>query len=257
MRKFNKSGVAFFVLLMFVSAMISNVFSQSPQSEEKGLKLLEEGELLYKTFKYEEALEKYREAFSLLKSKSNLVRFFLDISQAYYALGDEANTKIMLKKIFELERGKELNPDNYPKGYIKIFLDTKIESSSENVKPDAIGKEGIDKGKKRLPLALIIGGAVVVSVVLAYIIFSKKDNATEKFTLTVTKGTGVLGSPDSGTFTFNKGEIASYNYSLEIDYLFYDLVVKLDGNVVSATGNITMDRNHTLSASAVGFWKKK
>jgi hypothetical protein len=57
--------------------------------------------------------------------------------------------------------------------------------------------------------------------------------------------------------SFNKGEIASCNYSLEIDYLFYDLVVRLDGNVVSATGNITMDRNHTLSASAVGFWKKK
>jgi len=258
MKKFNKSGMAILALLIFASAIVSSAFGQIPQSEEKGLKLLEEGESLFKSFKYEEALEKYREAFSYLKSKDSLVRFYLNISQAYYALGDEANTKIMLKKMFELESGKDIDREKYPKGFVKIYLDAKIEFSSESAKPGAVGQEGTGQAKKKLPLPLIIGIAVVVGAVLAYFLFFKKsDNVEEKFTLTVTKGTGVIGSPDSGSYTYVKGAIASYDYGLDFDYLFYDLVVKIDGAAASAKGNITMDKNHTLNASVLGWATKK
>lgn len=257
----NNSGqkaVAVLTLFLFLAAMIPPAFGQSIQSEEKALKLLAEGESLFKSFEYEGALEKYREAFPGLSSKNSLVRFYLDISLAYYALGDEPNAKAMLGKMFELDDRKEIEKENYPKGFFKIYMDVRIENSSQGTFPKAMGQEGKVE-KKKTPWVLIIGGAVVVGAVLIYFLLPKKSATpatAEKFTLTVTKGTGVLGSPNSGTYTYERGAIASYTYSLEIDYLFYDLIVKLDGVEIPISGNITMDRNHTLNASAVGFWKR-
>jgi hypothetical protein len=69
-----------------------------------------------------------------------------------------------------------------------------------------------------------------------------------EYTLNVTKGNGVNGTPNSGTFTYNEGDTVNYSYSLQSGY--QSLVVKIDGNVVAASGTITMNSNHTLEASA-------
>jgi len=73
-------------------------------------------------------------------------------------------------------------------------------------------------------------------------------SATKVWTLTVTKGTGVNGNPDTGTYTFANGDSTTYSYSLQGGYT--NLVVTLDGNPVAASGNITMNSAHALTATA-------
>jgi hypothetical protein len=67
------------------------------------------------------------------------------------------------------------------------------------------------------------------------------------YTLTVTRGEGVDGTPTSGMTTCEEGIAVTYNYSLQSVYK--NLVVTLDGEAVSASGTITMNRNHTLNSS--------
>jgi len=72
-----------------------------------------------------------------------------------------------------------------------------------------------------------------------------------KYKLTVNKGEGVNGSPESGAVNYNKGEQVSYNYTLQNNYV--NLAVMLDGNPVDPSGTVTMDKDHTLNASAKKF----
>ena len=85
----------------------------------------------------------------------------------------------------------------------------------------------------------MVGGAAVYFLVL------KK----KKYTLTVTVGEGVTGTPAAGTSTNEKGTVVNYNYSLQSGY--NDLSVTLDGAPVAASGTVTMNANHTLEAKAV------
>jgi hypothetical protein len=74
--------------------------------------------------------------------------------------------------------------------------------------------------------------------------------AEEKSTyfLNVTKGGGVNGTPETGSWGWQEGQTATYNYSLQSGYV--TLEVKLDGEVVAASGTIPMYTNHTLQATA-------
>lgn len=71
---------------------------------------------------------------------------------------------------------------------------------------------------------------------------------TGTYTLSVWLGTGVEGSPKTGEYSYSQGESVSYEYKLITGY--FDLTVTLDGEKVSATSSINMDRNHTLNASS-------
>jgi|GEM_PF-994669 len=100
----------------------------------------------------------------------------------------------------------------------------------------------IKKGKKFpwliVALVVVAGGAAVYFLVL------KK----KKYTLTVTVGEGVTGTPAAGATTNEKGTVINYNYSLQSGY--NDLAVTLDGAPVAASGTVTMNANHTLEAKA-------
>jgi len=74
------------------------------------------------------------------------------------------------------------------------------------------------------------------------------EDTLTTYTLTVSVGEGVTGNPTSGTNSYSEGQSVSYSYSLISGYM--NLVVTLDDQQVDPTGTITMDRNHTLNASA-------
>jgi len=97
--------------------------------------------------------------------------------------------------------------------------------------------------KKRFPWLWVAAGAVVVGVVL-YFTLSKKP----KYKLTVSVGTGVIGTPASGTVTYNKGEKVSYSFKLKDGYK--NLRVYLNGSIVAAMGEIEMNRRHYFIATA-------
>lgn len=70
----------------------------------------------------------------------------------------------------------------------------------------------------------------------------------DRYVLTVSMGTGVSGSPAAGNTTHGAGSLVNYDYATEQGYK--DLEVILDDQAVAESGVITMDRNHTLQASA-------
>ena len=100
----------------------------------------------------------------------------------------------------------------------------------------------VKKGKKFpwliVAVVLVAGGAALYFFVL------KKKN----YTLTVTVGEGVTGTPAAGATTNKKGTAIAYNYALQSGYS--NLVVTLDGAPVAASGTVTMNADHTLAASA-------
>jgi hypothetical protein len=98
------------------------------------------------------------------------------------------------------------------------------------------------KGKKFpwliVALVVIAGGAAV------YFLVVKKKN----YTLTVTVGEGVSGTPAAGSSSNKKGTVVNYDYALQSGYS--DLSVTLDGASVAASGTVTMNADHTLEAKA-------
>jgi hypothetical protein len=97
--------------------------------------------------------------------------------------------------------------------------------------------------KRHFPWLWVIIGAVLIAGGVYYYL-----NYMQKFTLTVTKGEGVVGTPDSGATKYKRGQSIDYSYSLESGY--HNLVVTLDGTAVAASGSVGMKANHTLAASA-------
>ncbi len=100
------------------------------------------------------------------------------------------------------------------------------------------------KKKKKFPWLLVVGGVVVVGVVLYFLVVKKP-----KYDLTVNVGEGITGTPTAGTSQHKKGKSVSYNFSLQSGYS--QLSVKLDGAAVAASGAVTMDQNHSLSATCL------
>lgn len=88
---------------------------------------------------------------------------------------------------------------------------------------------------------LIFSGCVIEKT-------SDDSNPTGQFTLTVSIGTGVSGSPTSGSFNYLEGSLVNYGYSLESGYS--NLQVLIDGSSSPASGSIQMNSNHSLSVSA-------
>jgi outer membrane protein assembly factor BamB len=82
-----------------------------------------------------------------------------------------------------------------------------------------------------------------------------KESNKVTYTLTVTRGQGVDGNPNSGGYTYDSGMTANYSYRALEDY--YGLTVTLDGSPVEAAGTVTMNANHLLVATCLQrvLWK--
>lgn len=122
----------------------------------------------------------------------------------------------------------------------KVFNKERVEKSNRE---KVIEKENPPPGKKKKFPWLWIAGAVVVTAAVILLLTKKP-----KRTLTVSVGEGVDGTPISGATAYKNGASVSYNYTLKSGYS--GLVVRLDGNNVTASGIIKMDKNHTLTVSA-------
>jgi hypothetical protein len=97
--------------------------------------------------------------------------------------------------------------------------------------------------RKRFPWLWVAAGVVVVGVVLYFTVFKKPE-----YKLTVTLGAGVSGTPVAGTFVYKKGKKIHYLYNL--GYGYRAMKVTLDKKEVAASGDFTMDGDHTLSVTA-------
>jgi len=220
--------------------------------EKKGIKLLEEGEKLYQQFKFIEALDKFKEAELLIKSGKHKAGLFLNMSKIYFQLGIMSNTEEMLSEVLRLEPKKKLEKNQFATSFLEMFERLKQELSrkdSEKKTFSVIAKEGEKRKKKKFPLLLVTLGAVAVGVII-YLVTRKAKREekveTNEYVLTVTRGEGVDGSPESGEYIYRDGTTVSYNYQLKTGYSV--LQVLLDNSPVPPEGTVVMDRNHTLTA---------
>lgn len=96
--------------------------------------------------------------------------------------------------------------------------------------------------KKILAISLLF---TILAVTLIHM-GCKKSEETNTYTLTVSIPTGVLGSPETGSYTHDLNDKVDYDYTPDTGYL--NLEVRLDGTVIEPSGTITIEGDHTLKA---------
>lgn len=98
--------------------------------------------------------------------------------------------------------------------------------------------------KKILTITLLL--TILASTILHF--GCKKSKETDSYTVTVSIPSGVVGTPETGTYTHDLNDKVDYEYALDIGYV--DLEVRLDGVTVENTGTITVSQDHVLQAYA-------
>lgn len=232
-------------------------------------------------------IQDYIEKIKLIKKdKQNLAKAYYSLARTYYKVGEEELCDKNLRMVYETysnfrtEESDLIFKDRTEKikkeveGRLRAKkeekraeeVEKKVEVKKEKkpvVKEDIPRKEPVKKvvtkpakkkkKKKKFPvLALALGVGAVVALVVLLAGKKKKSeppqqNQPDRFTLIVSKGAGVNGSPNSGAYSYNKDEEIEYKYTLKKDY--FDLIVELDGDKVSSKGKIIMDSHHNLSVS--------
>ena len=92
---------------------------------------------------------------------------------------------------------------------------------------------------------------ILLSLVLTGLLFfpgCPDNDDTVNYTLTVTVGNGINGTPAAGSYTHSENETVNYNFTAQPGY--GNLAVTLDGAPVASSGAVTMNANHTLDATA-------
>jgi hypothetical protein len=76
------------------------------------------------------------------------------------------------------------------------------------------------------------------------------------YTLTVTLGNGITGTPATGSYPYTENDMVNYSYSAQSGY--GNLAVTMDGVPVANAGVVTMNASHVLAATAMidirGTW---
>jgi hypothetical protein len=80
----------------------------------------------------------------------------------------------------------------------------------------------------------------------------KTSEDLSEFTLTVTVGEGIDGTPATGTYSYKENVVVTYSYSPQVGYR--NLEVTLDGVVVASNGSIPITANHTLTVTAEKYF---
>jgi len=98
--------------------------------------------------------------------------------------------------------------------------------------------------------ARILTSFIFIGIFVGLLIFTgckSTEDATE-YTLTVTLGEGVSGTPAVGNFTYTENDVVTYSYSAQSGY--GNLTVTLDNASIPASGTITITGNHTLNVTS-------
>ncbi|UCH93906.1 MAG: hypothetical protein JSV88_27070 [Candidatus Aminicenantes bacterium] len=254
-KKILKKG-ALVTLFFFICFTVTTQFTFATDED-----ILLKARMLVKKGDFDGAIKELYEVIEKLKvissQKRNLAEAYYLLARVYKIVQMESECKYHLKMALTIYPNFTIEVSD-PQ-LIEMMKQVKAELEKEEQEKAKLEKERQEKEKviekpvekkkkkkKKFPVLLVVAGVAVVAVVVA--LLSKKKKETKTYVLTVTRGEGVDGTPNTGTMTYNEGTTVNYNYSLQSGYK--DLEVRVDGNVVSSSGTITMDRDHTLSATA-------
>jgi len=180
MRKHKSHSICFITLFCFLVLIASDSIPQEAPDESLGLTLIEEGEKLYIKGDYVAALELFFKAKKLIKEKRNLSRLYFQLSLVYYALSSTLNTEENLREMFQVEPGKKIEEERYPRGFLEIYQRISKEYPVAPPTPKVKVKEIKAKPKKKKGNALlyVIGGLAVAGGAAA-LLLGKKGNGGE------------------------------------------------------------------------------
>jgi len=259
--------ISLLTLLCFFSLLLTDAYPLTAAQEEDGIALIAKGEADYGNGLYQDALGAFNQALALVQKSENRERLLLDISLAHYALKDNDKCREALRSLLQLNSARQIDMRKFPEGFVQLYgqenwqvqeakaEQKKIEEQKlAEAKLIAEGAPGLVEKtqpraqikKKKFPWLLVILGVGVVAGVI--FLLTKKKKPALNYTLTVTKGTGVNGTPETGTYTYVKDEVINYSYTPQTGYVSVE--VTLNGNVVAASGSITMDQDYTLTVAA-------
>jgi formylglycine-generating enzyme required for sulfatase activity len=180
MNKFFLKKTAVFVIFMFCSFLLSDIFPKSMAFQESGKELLEQGEQFYKNGQYEKALETFEAAEPLIKNNNDLMKLYLNISLTHYALDNKNQTEEFLRKVFQLNPNFSIPEASCPRRFLSIFEKIKADEQTKKKKQEKVIEKPIDKKKKKkFPVILVVAGVALVGVLAALMMKGKKkDNST-------------------------------------------------------------------------------
>lgn len=119
MKKLIKQKSVIFAL--FTCFVFFSAYPVHSRSEEEGLNLIRLGEELFKKNDYEDALNKFSDAQSHIRTEKLRLRLHKNLSLVYYALGKEEGAREHVKKILEINIDYKLDDEIAPK-YKTLFL---------------------------------------------------------------------------------------------------------------------------------------
>ncbi len=188
-----------FLIVAFLFFLFPSDNYISAGNEKNGLKKIKEAEKLFIKYKYRNAINKYIEAEKVVKSGKNLSRLYIGLSKSYYALGLEAKSREVIRKIADLTIQIKVDESKLPRGYLKIYKEilaqikkekeeskiVKTEEKIKELKPEIIAKEiekpekqvierpgKKKKKKKKFPAIIVV--ACAAALVSAILLLGKK-----------------------------------------------------------------------------------
>jgi formylglycine-generating enzyme required for sulfatase activity len=254
--------ISLLTLLCFFSLLLADAYPLAAGQAEDGLALVAKGEADYGNGLYQDALVSFNQALAVVQKGDERERVLLDISLTHYALKDLDSCREALRSLLQLNPERQSDMRKSPEGFAQLYgqVNWQVqEAKAEQMKLEeqkraaAAASGAVEKAqpkaqlkKKKFPWLLVILGVGVLTAVI--LLLTKKKKPVVNYLLTVTLGTGVSGTPVAGTYPYESGTQIDYNYTPGAG--FNTVEVKLDGNVVAASGKITMDQDHALAVTA-------
>ena len=122
-----RKEIARILIIAFVFFLIPSDSFSVKKDEKTGLKLIKQAEKLFKNYKYQDSINKFRDAEKYVKLEKNLSRLYLGISRSYYAIGLMSQVKEAINKLAMLSVKSSFKKSKYPRGYLKIYNDIQAE----------------------------------------------------------------------------------------------------------------------------------
>ncbi|MCX6556053.1 MAG: hypothetical protein NTW95_01240 [Candidatus Aminicenantes bacterium] len=205
---------------------------------------LETARKLIQAGSYEEAarvlgiyIEKIR---AIAKQKNQVAEAYYLLAKMYFEVGDDQKCDDSLRAA--LKNNPEISQDEPTAGFSARLDKIRAEVAPQVFEKLKKAEQRRLQPRKKFPWLLVAG--TIVATVLVIVFLMKKKN----YTLTVTIGAGVSGTPAAGSYTYKKGTLVPYQFELGADYK--DLMVKSNGMEFAASGNLAMDRDTQLEVSA-------
>lgn len=279
MKRLLLKQISLLTLVCFFSLLLVDAYPLAAGQAGDGPALIAAGEAHYENGAYQDALTAFNQALGLVASAADRERLLLDIALVHFALQDLDSCRDVLRSLRQQNPEPQIDMAKYPAAFAALYGQlnrqvpaaqagpaqiensqpapadapaafVKEQAGAESAAPAAFEKAQKEakfkkKGKKFPWLWVILGVGVVATVIL---LLSKKKKPAVNYALTVTLAAGVSGTPAAGTYTYESGTKIDYSYTPGTG--FDALEVKLDNNVLAASGQITMDQDHVLTVTA-------